>query len=160
LGVKPGKILFLSPAPIQVAEPSGTERSGTEHSGTEDVATRLSWSIIENCMKQRGIEVKICDPYVTDIPIVSTMPRLIDLTQGLIWADLVVCLASNVLFRARAGEIAQHPQVIDACGLLYTNPYQESQFFAAEPIDAADLFEEMMHACVSDASDNNSHDIE
>lgn len=114
----------------------------------EDLRESPAAFIAQECLKGAAMDVRICDPYVvvTD----ASLPETMGFEEGLLWADLVVCLVPHTLFRAQTGALMQHPQVLDFCGLLFTNKYEEPLFWAAETLDAEDMFEEMVAAHMED----------
>lgn len=122
----------------------------------EDLRESPAAFIARECFKQTTLDVRVCDPCVATLP--EDMPEALGLEEGLLWADLVVALVPHTVFKAHAGAIAQHPNVLDYCGLLYKNNYEEPMFWAAETVDAEDMFEEMVAAHMED--NMSSEDLE
>jgi UDP-N-acetyl-D-mannosaminuronic acid dehydrogenase len=114
----------------------------------EDLRESPAVFIARQCLNNSDLDVRLCDPYVRAGN--PALPELMSLEQGIAWADLIVCLVSHTAFRAQVPALFEHPQLLDFCGLLYKNNYEEPLFLAAETLDAEDMFEEMVAASMED----------
>lgn len=114
----------------------------------DDLRESPALFIAQELIKNSNNTIKVCEPHSTpEILAQHTIPESISFFDGLLWADIVICLVDHTVFKLQRDMLLEHAQVLDFCGLLHqersTIGAQEQLFWPAQQSSMANMLENL-----------------